>query len=97
MYIKDVFHYLQAKSNNYPFIDGKVIKKYLFEKMQYSNNSYFLRHSLWTILEETCMQSEAHSEGQSKINYYLNRAMFTELLYRMGLLLFSNRRFSKQK
>lgn len=87
--IKEVFHYLQAKSKNFPFIDGKVIKQHLFEKMEFMHSTYMFRHSLWTLLEETCKQS-VYAKDQFKSNYYLNRAMFTELLFRMGFLLFSN-------
>lgn len=51
----DIFHYLQAKSPQYPLLDYKVVTEHLLHKMKNYSNEVFVIEQLESIIIETCI------------------------------------------
>ena len=56
--LKEIYVYLQSKSDLYPWIDEKVIKKFLIDELDLSDTALVTRESLYNIVLEVCKQGD---------------------------------------
>ena len=92
--ILDIFHYLQARSSTYPYIDGTILMFELFIPMGLNKaNEWVVRQGLKNIMIECVSQARMNEKyviEREGGKYLYNRAMFEELLMRLASHVFSN-------
>ena len=53
--IKDIYNYLQAKSDSYPLVDKKAFMKYFVSEMNSSSKNLLSSATITNVILETCV------------------------------------------